>query len=171
MCFLLSVIYMTCWIELSKEILLIMTQLFKNLRIYPDLNRLFTDSDAILNFSPVNFCVKWTLCFVSTSNIMEEFQFSRIFDPRKLCNMSVEVYVFMKALTMKNIPYTFGEWEFYNIGQNPSSNIFMKVPLCTSVPSVFIAPQNLFSSENDMTRLIFTRPRVIFVEIAILKWQ
>ena len=122
---------------------------------------LFTDSDAILNFSPVNFCVKWTLYFVSTSNIMEEFQFSRSFDFRKLCNMSVEVYVFMKALTMKNSHIPCGEWEFYNIGQNPSSNIFMKVPLCTSVASVFIELQNLFSSENDRTRLIFTRPRVV----------
>ena len=28
---------------------------------------------------------------------MEEFQFSRSFEVRKLCNMSVEVYVFMKA--------------------------------------------------------------------------
>ena len=67
---------------------------------------IFTDSDAILNFSPVNFCVKWTLHFVSTSNIMEEFQFSRSFDLRKLSNMSVEVYVFMKALTMKKFSYT-----------------------------------------------------------------
>ena len=30
---------------------------------------------------------------------MEEFQFSKSFDLRKLCNISVEVYVFMKALT------------------------------------------------------------------------
>ena len=36
---------------------------------------------------------------------MEKFQFSRSFDLRKLCNMSVEVYVFMKALTMKKISY------------------------------------------------------------------
>ena len=120
---------------------------------------LFNDSDAILNFSPVNFCVKWTLYFVSTSNIMEEFQFSRSFDLRKLCNMPVEVYVFTKALTVKKFSYTL--WEFYNIGQNPSSNIFMKVPLCTSVASVFIELQNLLSSENDRTRLIFTRPRVV----------
>ena len=40
------------------------------------------------------------------SNIMEEFQFSRSFDLRKLCNMSVEVYIFMKALTMKKLSYT-----------------------------------------------------------------
>ena len=58
-----------------------------------------------------------------------------------------------------HIPY--GEWEFSNIGQNPSSNIFMKVPLCTSVTSVFIELQNLFSSENDRTSIIFTRPRVV----------
>ena len=37
----------------------------------------------------------------------------------------------------------------------------MKVPLCTSVASVFIELQNLFSSENDRTRLIFTRARVV----------
>ena len=37
----------------------------------------------------------------------------------------------------------------------------MKVPLCTSVASVFIELQNLFSSENDRTRLIFTPPRVV----------
>ena len=73
---------------------------------------------------------------------MEEFQFSRSFDLRKL---SVdEVYVFMKALTMKKFSYICGECEFYNIGQNPSSNIFMKVPLCASVASVFIELQNLF---------------------------
>ena len=42
-----------------------------------------------------------------------------------------------------------------------SWNIFMKVPLCTSVASVFIELPNLFSSENDRTRLIFTRPRVV----------
>ena len=54
-----------------------------------------------------------------------------------------------------------GEWEFYNIGQNPSSSIFMKVPLCTSVASVFIELQNLFPSKNDRTRLIFTRPWVV----------
>ena len=83
---------------------------------------IFTDSDAILNFSPVNFCVKWTLYFVSTLNIMEEFQFLRSFDLRKLCNMSVEVCVFMKALVWpwRNSHIPCGEWEFYNIGQNPS---------------------------------------------------
>ena len=37
----------------------------------------------------------------------------------------------------------------------------MKVSLCTSVASVFIELQNLFSSENDRTRLIFTRPGVV----------
>ena len=101
------------------------------------------------------------LNFVSTSNIMEEFQFSRSFDLRNLCNMSVKVYVFMKALTMEKFSYTLWRVRIYNIGQNPSSNIFMKIPLCTSVTSVFIGLQNLFSSENDRTRLIFTRPRVV----------
>ena len=62
---------------------------------------LFTDSDAILNFCPVEFCLKWTLYFVSTSNFMKEDQFSRLFDFGKLFNMSVKVYIFMKALTMK----------------------------------------------------------------------
>ena len=37
------------------------------------------------------------------------------------------------------------------IGQNPSSNIFKKVPIYTSVASVFIELQNLFSSENGRT--------------------
>ena len=37
----------------------------------------------------------------------------------------------------------------------------MKVSLCTSVASVFIELKNLFSSENDWTRLIFTRPMVV----------
>ena len=46
------------------------------------------------------------LNFVSTSNIMEDFQFSRSFDLRNLCNMSVKVYVFMKALTMETFSYT-----------------------------------------------------------------
>ena len=90
--------------------------------------------------------------------------FKKFIDLRKLCNMSVEVYVFIKPLTMKKLSYTCGEWEFYNIGQNPSSNIFMKVPLCTSVASVFLEFQNLFSSENDKTRLIFTRPRVVLTQ-------
>ena len=85
---------------------------------------------------------------------MEQFQFSKRFDLRKLCNMSVEVHVFMKALT---------------IGQNPSSNIFMKVPLCTSLASVFIELQNLFSSENDRTRLIFSRPGVVLTRILNFK--
>ena len=48
------------------------------------------------------YCVKWTLYFVSTSNIMEEFQFSRSFDLRNLCNMSVELCVFMKVWPWKN---------------------------------------------------------------------
>ena len=36
---------------------------------------------------------------------MKEFQFSRSFDIRKLCNMSVEVYIFKKALTEKILIY------------------------------------------------------------------
>ena len=67
---------------------------------------LFTDTDVILNFRPVYFCVKRTLYFVSTSNIMEEFQFSRSFDLRMLYNMSVEVYVFIKVSTVKKFSYT-----------------------------------------------------------------
>ena len=59
------------------------------------------DSDAILNFCSVDFCFKWTLYFVSTSNFMKEYKFSRLFDFGKLFNMSVKVYIFMKALTMK----------------------------------------------------------------------
>ena len=55
---------------------------------------LFTDSDAILNFCPLVFCVKWALYFVSTSNIMKGCQFSKSFDFRKLCNMSVEALKF-----------------------------------------------------------------------------
>ena len=37
----------------------------------------------------------------------------------------------------------------------------MKVPRCTYVASVSIELQKLFSSENDRTRLILTRPRVV----------
>ena len=37
----------------------------------------------------------------------------------------------------------------------------MEAPQYTSVASVFIELQNLLSSENDRTRLIFTRPRVV----------
>ena len=37
-------------------------------------------SDAILNFCPVDFCLKWTLYFVSTSKIMIGNQFSINFD-------------------------------------------------------------------------------------------
>ena len=59
--------------------------------------------------------------------------------------MSDKVYSFMKALTLW--PYSHiacAEWEFYNIGQNPSCSIFMKIPTYTSVVSVFIEVQNLF---------------------------
>ena len=47
----------------------------------------------------------------------------------------------------------------------------MKVPLCTSVASVFIELQNLFSNENenDRTRLIFTWPRVVLTRNRNLK--
>ena len=82
---------------------------------------------------------------------MKEYQFSRLYDFGKLFNMSVKVYIF--------IPW--GEWEFYNIGQNPSSSIFMKIHIYTSVVSVFIQVQNLFSSENGWKSLNFTRPRVV----------
>ena len=37
----------------------------------------------------------------------------------------------------------------------------MKVPLCTSVVSVFIELQNFFAADNDWTSLTFTRPRVV----------
>ena len=61
----------------------------------------------------------------------------------------------------KNSHIPCGEWEFSIIGQNPSSNIFKKDPLCTSVASVFKELQSLFSSKNDRTRLILTRPRLV----------
>ena len=97
---------------------------------------------------------------------MEEFQFSRSFDLRKLCNMSVEVYVFMKALTMKKFSYTLRRVRILQHWTKPILNIFMKVPLFTSVASVFIELQNLFSSKNDRTRLIFTvqTPRVVLTQ-------
>ena len=76
------------------------------------------------------------------------------------CVTSLSKFMFLWRLwPWKNSHIACGEWGFYNIGKNPSSNIFMKVPLCTSVASVFIELQNLFSSENDWTRLIFTHPR------------
>ena len=49
----------------------------------------------------------------------------------------------------KILIYPGGEVEFYNIGQNPSSNIFMKVPLCTSVASVFTELQTFFLAKKD----------------------
>ena len=67
---------------------------------------LFTDSDAILNFCPVDFCLKWTLYFVSTSKIMIGNQFSINFDFQKLSKICVKVYIFMKTLTMKKFSYT-----------------------------------------------------------------
>ena len=89
------------------------------------------------------------------------FQEVLIFGSCVTC-LSKSKFMFLWRLwPWKNSHIPCGEWEFYNIGQNPSSNIFMKVPLCTSVASVFIELQNLFSSENDRTRLIFTRPRVV----------
>ena len=69
---------------------------------------LFTDNDAKLDLCPVEFCLKWTLYFVSTSTFMKEYQFSRLFDFGKLFNMSVKVYIFMKALTIKKFSYTLG---------------------------------------------------------------
>ena len=121
---------------------------------------LFTDSDAILNFCPVDFCLKWTLYFVSTSNFMKEYQFSRLFDFGKLFNMSVKVYIFMKDLTMKKFSYTLGRVRILQ-RYNGSSSIFMKIPIYTSVVSVFIQVQNLFSFENGWKSLNFTRPRVV----------
>ena len=85
---------------------LIVKYIFEKLRY--SLIDLFTDSDAILNFCSVDFCLKWTLYFVSTSNFMKEYQFSPLFDFGKLFNMSVKVYIFMKALTMKKFSYTLG---------------------------------------------------------------
>ena len=61
----------------------------------------------------------------------------------------------------KNSHIPWGEWEFYNIGESPSSSIFMKIPIYTSVVTVFIQVQNLFSSENGWKSLNFTRPRVV----------
>ena len=37
----------------------------------------------------------------------------------------------------------------------------MKIPIYTSVVSVFIQVKNLFSSENGWTSLNITRPRVV----------
>ena len=72
------------------------------------------------------------------------------------CVTCLSKFMFLWRLwPWKNSHIPRGEWEFYNIGQNPSSNIFMKVLLCTSVASVFIEFKNIFSSENDRTRLIF----------------
>ena len=51
---------------------------------------LFTDTDAIFNFCPVDFCLKWTLYFVSTSKIMIGNQFSINFDFQKLSKISVQ---------------------------------------------------------------------------------
>ena len=86
------------------------------------------------------------------------------------CVTCLSKFMFLWRLwPWKNYHIPWGEWEFYNIGQNPSSNIFMKVPLCTSVASVFIELRNLFSSENDRTRLIFTRPRVALTRNCNLK--
>ena len=45
----------------------------------------------------------------------------------------------------------------------------MKVPLCTSVVSVFIELKNLFSTDNDWTSLTFTRPRVVLTRNHNLK--
>ena len=89
---------------------------------------------------------------------MKEYQFSRLFDFGKLFNMSVKVYIFMKALTMKKFSYTLGR---VRILQHPSSSIFIKIPIYTSVVSISIQIQNLFSSENGWKSLNFTRPRVV----------
>ena len=62
---------------------------------------LITDSDTILNFFPVEFCLYYVSAY-----FMKEHQFSRRFDFRKLFNMSVKVYIFMKAFTMKKFSYT-----------------------------------------------------------------
>ena len=45
----------------------------------------------------------------------------------------------------------------------------MKVPIHTSVVSMFIEVQNLFCSENNWTSLTFTRPRVVLTRILNFK--
>ena len=40
------------------------------------------------NICPDGVCLKWTLYFVSISNIIREYQFSRSFDFKKLSEMS-----------------------------------------------------------------------------------
>ena len=121
---------------------------------------LFTDSDAILNFSPVVFCVKWLnepyILFLWKS---VNFQDVLIFGSCVTCRLK---FTFLRRLwPWKNSHIPCGEWEFNNIGQEPSSNIFVKIPLCTSVISVFIVLQNIYSSEYNWTSLIFTRPEVV----------
>ena len=97
---------------------------------------LIIDSDVILNFCSVDFYV---LILGSLSN----FTFLWRLWPWKY----------------SHIPC--GEWEFYNIGQNPSSSIFMKNSISTSEVIVFIQVQNLLSSENDWTSWNFTHPRIV----------
>ena len=45
----------------------------------------------------------------------------------------------------------------------------MKVPLCTSVVSVFIELKNFFSGDNDWTSVTFTRHRVVLTRNHNLK--
>ena len=63
----------------------------------------------------------------------------------------------------KNYHLTCGEWEFYNIGQIPSKNVFMKVPIHTSVVTVvysYRSSKPLSFSVHYWTCLTSTRRRV-----------
>ena len=91
---------------------------------------LFTDSDAILKILSVDFCGKVKVNSDSSSkacvriSIFTTFWFSEVTEH---VGQSLHFY---EGFDHENILiYPGGEWEFYNIGQNPSSSIFMKLPI------------------------------------------
>ena len=93
---------------------------------------------------------------------MEEFQFSRSFDLRKLCNSLC--FSFYESFDhQKILIYPVASENFTTLDKTLVRTFSWKFDyaLCTSVASVFIELQNLFPSENDRTRLIFARPRVV----------
>ena len=63
--------------------------------------------------------------------------------------MSVKVNIFMNHENI--LIYPVASENFTTLKKNSRTSIFMKIPIYTSLVSVFIEVQILFSSENDWT--------------------
>ena len=118
---------------------------------------IFTNSDAVLNFCYIDFCLKLTLYFLSTRNIMKEF--SRSFDFRKLVNISVNV--FMKAWPLKGSHIASWRGRILQHCTKPQLQLFYESSYIYFCSWYIYKSSKFFSSENDWTSLTFTRPRLV----------